>query len=82
MRSLEELDRWIASKVKRLSGAPEQRELLEIRRDILEDVRRHIEPKGGGKHVFPYNEIAVRLAAQDDRQRQLFEGAFTEGEAL
>jgi hypothetical protein len=82
MRSLEELDRWIAAKVKRLSGAPEQRELLEIRRDILEDFRRHIEPKGRGKYVFPYNEIAIRLAAKDDGQRQIFEGTFSEGEAL
>jgi FHA domain-containing protein len=83
MRSLEELDRWIATKVKRLSGTqPQRRELLEIRRDILEDVRGHIEAKGGGKYVFPYNEVAIHLAAQDDAQRELLEAALAQEEAL
>jgi hypothetical protein len=82
MRSLEELDRWIATKVKRLSGAaPDQRELLEIRRDILEDVRRHIQSKGGGKLVFPYNEIAIRLDAAGT-QREMLEAALCEEQAL
>lgn len=69
MRSLEELDRWIAGKVKRLSsnvaGVPQKKEVLEIRREILEDVRNRIEPKGSGKYLFPYNEIAIHLGAQN-----------------
>lgn len=82
MRSLEELDRWIATKVKRLSGAPQHKEILEIRRYILEDVRSRIEPKGGGKYMFPYNEVSIRLGAADDAQRQLFDAAFAADEPL
>lgn len=83
MRSLEQLDSWIAAKVKtwssRVSGAPRSRELLEIRRDILENVRDHIRPKGQGKNLFPHNVISIRLAAQNDEQRSLYEAAFLDG---
>src|SRR5262249_54383595 len=83
MRSLEDFDRWIAEKVKRLSGAAtERRELPEVRRDILEDVRRHIEPKGGGKYVFPYNEVAIHLAAEDDTRREMLEASLCDEQTL
>ncbi len=86
MRSLEQLDRWITGKVKawsaRASGSPHGRELLEIRRDILADVRDHVRPKGGGKSVFPYNIIAVRLTARNTDEQALFEAAFGEGSGL
>lgn len=86
MKSLEELDRWIAGKVKRLSsnvaGTPQKKELLEIRRDILEDVRDQIEPKGSGKYLFPHTEIAVRVAARDEAERPLLEAAFVLNGAL
>jgi hypothetical protein len=86
MRSLEQLDRWIAGKVKhwtsRISGAPHSRELLEIRRDILEDIRDRIEPRGAGKSLFPYNSIAIRIAAENEEERLLREAAFAEGDGL
>jgi hypothetical protein len=66
MRSLEQLDRWIAGRVKgwatKVAGGQETPGLLEIRRDILEDVRDHIEPAGDGRSVFSYNYVLVRLA--------------------
>src|SRR5438132_10863164 len=80
MRSLEQLDRWIAGKVKnwtsRISGAPHSIELLEIRREILEDIRDRIEPRGAGKSLFPYNSISVRIAAENDEERHVREAAF------
>jgi hypothetical protein len=86
MRSLEQLDSWMAAKVKiwssRVSGAPQSRELLEIRRDILGHVRDHIQPKGQGKSIFPYNAISIRIAAQTKEQQKLYEAAFHEGNAL
>ncbi len=86
MRSLEQLDSWIAAKVKawssRLSGAPRTRELLEIRRDILQNIRDHIQPKGQGKNLFPYNFIAIRIAAETSEQRSLYEAAFHDGNGL
>src|SRR5205823_1942467 len=86
MRSLEQLDAWIAAKVKtwssRVSGAPRSRPLLEIRRDILQHVRDHIQPKGAGKNLFPYNVIAIRIAAHNAAQRTLYEAAFHERNGL
>jgi FHA domain len=82
MRSLEQLDSWITAKVKnwssKVSGAPRTREILEIRRDILEDVRDHIQPKGQGRSVLPYNTISIQIAAGDPEQRAMLEAAFSE----
>jgi len=73
MRSLQDLDRWIAAKVKQhLAGAaPQRKELLEVRRDLLEDVRAHIEPKGAGKVLFPYNSLVAHIAVptEDEAER-------------
>jgi FHA domain len=84
MKSLDQLDAWIANKVRawssRIPGTPKNPELLEIRRDILNDVRDHIEPRGEGKSVFPYNTLSIHIAAQDSSRRTLFEQAFTDGE--
>lgn len=70
MKSLEQLDRWIAGKIKgwsaKASKAPHSPALLEIRRDILEDVRDQIEPKGRGRSVFPYNFVSIAIAADNE----------------
>src|SRR4051794_9643920 len=80
MRSVEQLDSWITAKVKalssRVSGAPRGREVLEIRRDLLGDIRDHIQPKGQGRTVFPYNSVSIRIAAETMEQRDSYEVAF------
>jgi hypothetical protein len=84
MKSLDQLDAWIAAKLRawssRIPGTPKNPELLEIRRDILNDVRDHIQPRGEGKSVFPYNAVSIHIAAQDASRSTLFEQAFTDGE--
>jgi hypothetical protein len=84
MKSLDQLDAWIAHKVRawssRIPGTPKSRELLEIRRDILNDVRAHIQPRGDGKSLFPYTSLAIHIAAQDDTQRTVLEQAFADAE--
>jgi hypothetical protein len=79
MRSLDQLDRWMAGKVKdwtsRISGR-HGKELLEARREILEDVRSRMQPKGAGKSVFPHTSIDIRIAAQDEQERAVCEAAF------
>jgi len=84
MRSLEQLDSWITAKVKnwssKVSGAPRTREILEIRRDILEDVRDHIQPKGQGRSVLPYNTMSIQIAARNSEQRAMLEAAFSDDE--
>jgi hypothetical protein len=86
MRSLEQLDSWISSKVRtwssRPAGSPRRAELLEIRRDILNEIRDQIQPKGEGKSIFPYNRVAISMAAEDDAQQAVFDEAFCQGVEL
>jgi hypothetical protein len=72
MRSLRDLDRWIADKVKQhlSSGAPRKKELLEVRRDLLEDVRAHIQQKGAGKTLFPHNALTAHISVQDEAEAE------------
>lgn len=80
MKSLEYLDGWIANKIRawsaRIPGTPKSQELLEIRRDILNDVREHIQPRGEGKTLFPYNVIAIEMAAENSSRRAVLGQAF------
>lgn len=80
MRPVEQLDSWINGKVKawssRVSGVPRNKDILEIRREILEDVRDRIQPKGQGRTIFPYNAVSIRIAAEIVEQRELYEAAF------
>src|ERR1700761_1699462 len=86
MKSLDQLDSWITNKVRawssRVSGAPQSRELLEIRRDILNDIRDHIQPRGEGKTLFPYNTILIRLTAEDSNHQAVLEQAFSQEDLL
>ena len=86
MKSLEQLDRWIGGVVKRwshkVSGGAPAKEILEIRRDILNDVKDKIQPKGGGEYLFPYNEISVHLAIADPARRELTQAAFAEDHSM
>lgn len=86
MRSLEELDQLIGGIVKRwaarLSGGEQAPALLEIRKGVLEEVRRGMEPLGGGEYLFPFNEVMVRIAAPESGQRGLYENAFVEAGSL
>ncbi|HLJ50521.1 MAG TPA: FHA domain-containing protein [Bryobacteraceae bacterium] len=64
MRSLDELDRWIAGKVKgwtsKVPGVQQQsKALLEVRREILEDIRGQIQPMGDGRCLFPFNDVII-----------------------
>lgn len=85
MRPLEQLDRWMAAKVKswttKFSGQ-HAKELLEVRREILEEIRSGIQPLGGGKSVFPFNNVDIRIAAQDEREREVCRAAFAGEEGI
>lgn len=86
MRSLEQLDSWITNKVRawssKIPGTPRSREFLEIRRDILNDIRDHIQPRGEGKSLFPYNTVSIRIAAEDGSRQALLEEAFAHDDEL
>jgi hypothetical protein len=82
MRSLEELDRFIGKLVKgwaqRVSGAPAPAGLIEIRHDILSELKSRVEPRGGGEYVFPYNDVRVRVYAPVPEELALYEAAFAD----
>lgn len=86
MKSIEDLDRWIGGVAKRwsskVSGGPHTKALLEIRREILNEIRDKIEPRGNGEYLFPYNDLSLQMGAQDSHQRGLFEAAFAEDGSL
>lgn len=86
MKSLESVDRWLGKHFERwsasLAGGPHPKEALEIRREILGEVRDRIEPRGDGEYVFAYHEISVRLFARDAAQRDSFAASFLDDGAL
>jgi hypothetical protein len=86
MRSLDRLEQWIAGRVRNFSskatGAPQAKALLEIRRDLLNDIKTKIEPKGRGEYVFPFASVHVGIPARDSEHRELCEAAFVEDDSL
>ena len=81
MKTLEELDKWIAGRVRawssKVSGS-HPRELLEVRRDILADLRDRVEPRGEGRSVFPWDTVSIRLAAQTGEQAEVWRAALAD----
>lgn len=81
MKTLKGLDRWIGKSLERwsaqLAGGEHPKEALEIRREILTEIRDKIEPRGDGDYVFPYQEISIHVAAADSAQTDVFAAAFT-----
>ncbi len=86
MKSLEQLDRWIGGVVRRwshkVSGGAPTPEILEIRRDVLNQVKDQIQAKGNGEYVFPYNEIDIHIGNPDPAERDLAEAAFAEDRSM
>ncbi len=68
--------------VERVIGPAESRDLLEIHHAILDAVAGQIQPLPRGKRVFPFNSLAVRIAAPEGERRAVFELAFAEGRRL
>jgi hypothetical protein len=82
MKTLQGLDRWIGKSLERWSaqltgGGAHPKEALEIRREILTEIRDKIEARGDGGYVFPYQEISVHVKAADAGQCDAFAAAFT-----
>jgi len=86
MKPLLNIDRWIGKTLEKLSvqlaGGPQPKEALEIRREILSEVRDKIEPRGQGEYVFPYQQLFVHIHAADNAQREAFEASFLDDGGL
>jgi hypothetical protein len=86
MKTLQGLDRWIGKSLERLSaqitGGSQPREALEIRREILIEIREKIEPRGNGEYIFPYQELTIHVNAADAEQRESFSAAFLDDGGL
>lgn len=53
-------------------------EPMELRRAVLDDVESRVVTAGGGKRIFPYNRLEVRLLADDPQQREAIEAIVRE----
>jgi hypothetical protein len=86
MKQLQNIDRWIGKTLERLSaqlsGGSQPKEALEIRREILTEIRDRIEPRGGGEYVFPYQQLWVHINAPDASHLETFEAAFLDDGGL
>jgi hypothetical protein len=86
MKSLHNIDRWINKSLERfstqLTGGPQPKEALEIRREVLNEIRDRIEPIGQGEYLFPYQQVFVHINAADAPQLETFEAAFLDDGGL
>ncbi len=86
MKSLETVDRWLGKHFERwssnIAGGAHPKEALEIRREVLRAIADKVEAKGGGEYLFPYSEIAVKLAASGAEQVDILTAAFLDEDAL
>jgi hypothetical protein len=86
MKPLQNIDRWIGKTLERFSaqiaGGPQPKEALEIRREILSEIRDKIEPIGDGAYLFPYQQLFVHINARDAAQLETFEAAFLDDGGL
>jgi hypothetical protein len=86
MKPLQNIDRWIGKSLERLSaqiaGGPQPKEALEIRREILTEIREKIEPRGEGEYLFPYQQVFVHINAADASQLETFQAAFLDDGGL
>jgi hypothetical protein len=53
-------------------------EPMELRRAVLDDVESRVVTAGGGKRIFPFNRLEVRLLADSPEQREALEAIVRE----
>jgi len=78
---LEQLESWFAKKVETVSkgvaGAPRQKTLLEVCKDLQEDLRGRIISQDRGLRSFPYSQIDIRIFAPDEDQRAAYDAVLS-----
>jgi hypothetical protein len=86
MKPLQNIDRWIGKTLERfsaqLTGGAQPKEALEIRREILTEIRDRIEPRGEGEYLFPYQQLWIHINAADPSRVEAFEAAFLDNGGL
>jgi hypothetical protein len=85
MNRLHDLERRIDEKLRgllRSSSADQKRELLEIRRAVLDDVAAHVDTLPRHRKVFVYTLLEVRILLPDSAHRRSYELVFVEADAL
>jgi hypothetical protein len=81
MNWLEELERKLQAGIgglaKTVAGAPKEKSLIEICKDVEEDLRSKILAQGRGVRTFPFNRIDLLVFVKDEEQRAAYESVFT-----
>src|SRR5438270_2801634 len=55
---------------------PNDREMIEIYRAVLEEVTSRVQPTGRGRKVFPFNQLTIRVSAESDEKAAQYEALF------
>lgn len=80
MSWLEDLERkiqeGISGLVKPVAGAPKEKTLLELCKDVLDDVRGRILVQERGIRTFPYNRLDLLVFVKDEEQKAAYESVF------
>ena len=81
MHWLEKLESWVAQKVETVSkgvaGAPRQKTLLEVCKDIQEDLRSRILVQDKGLRSFPYSQIDLNVFTPDEDLRSSYDAVLS-----
>lgn len=81
MSWLENLERkiqeGIAGIAKTAAGAPKEKSLIELCKDIQEDVKGKILAQDRGVRAFPYNKVDLLVFVKDEDQKAAYESVFT-----
>ena len=82
LRRLESnLSRRIEEATQRVAPS-NSREPLEITHSIVDVIEKRIEPAGRGKHVFPFDQIAIRIVADSAETKARFEAVLASPPSL
>jgi hypothetical protein len=81
MNLLEQLESWFAKKIETVSkgvaGAPQQKTLLEVCKDIQEDLRGRILSQDRGLRSFPYSQIDINIFTDDEDKRAAYDAVLS-----
>src|SRR5262245_16981778 len=82
LKQAEKLEAKVKKLIEGAFGNEAVREPLEIRRGILGEIEKKIEPVGRDKRTFPFKHLRVRLFVSDPQRRAIFKAVFVEDRRL
>jgi hypothetical protein len=73
MKPLDKLEQMIGGVFRKIpTGAPQAWKPIEIRRAVLHEIVEHVQSKGSGEYIFPFEEVSVEVNARNPEEQQTF----------